>query len=81
MNVPVESVTCIVTVFPEQMEMARGSTIRAYAFLTVMGYTADTGPFPQELVPYTVRFPEVALAAKSMVTAFPVPLTVAPVPE
>jgi hypothetical protein len=40
----------------------------------------ETAPFPQRLVPLTVRMPEVAPDEKSMVTAFVLPLIVAPLP-
>jgi hypothetical protein len=48
---------------------------------TVIANAGDTAPSPHVPVPFTVRSPEVALDEKSIVTEFPVPFIVAPVPE
>ena len=48
--------------------------------LTVIAYPGLTVPSPQLLTPKTVRFPDVALSAKFIVTEFDVPVMVAPVP-
>jgi hypothetical protein len=40
----------------------------------------ETVPCPQSLTPRTVRLPDVALPAKSIVTELPVPFITAPVP-
>ena len=47
---------------------------------TVIVNPVETAPKPQVLFPLTVKVPLVALYAKLIVTAFPVPLMVAPVP-
>jgi len=49
--------------------------------LTVIAREGETVPFPQEFCGRTVRFPEVALVEKTIVTELPVPVIVAPVPE
>jgi hypothetical protein len=49
--------------------------------LTVIAKAGETVPFPQALVPATVRFPEVAVPEKLIVIEFVVPTIVAPVPE
>jgi hypothetical protein len=48
---------------------------------TVMAKFGDPVPFPQELCPVTVKFPEVAVAENEMVIdELPLPVMVAPVP-
>jgi len=49
--------------------------------VTVTPKFADTVPAPQLFRPCTVKLPEVAFEAKSIVTASVVPVMVAPVPE
>jgi hypothetical protein len=49
--------------------------------LTVIANAGETVPLPQEFWGWTVRLPEVAVVEKEIVTEFPVPLIVAPVPE
>lgn len=49
--------------------------------LTVIGKFTETTPFPQPLVPFTLRFPEVAFEANVTEILLVVPVIVAPVPE
>ena len=66
---------------PEHTVLLAGLAVICGALLTVTEKLAEDVPLPQEFWPLTVRFPDVAFAAKSIVTELPVPFIVAPVPE
>jgi hypothetical protein len=66
--------------FPLQTVAVEGVAVAAGLWFTVTEKLEDTLPFPHELVPYTVKFPEVAPDAKLIVMLLLVPIIVAPVP-
>lgn len=66
---------------PLHTDGAGGVIVAMGGALVTMANDGETVPVAHPFVPRTVRLPEVAPDAKSIVTLFPVPLIVAPVPE